>query len=240
MRWAYASEAGLVRPKNEDSCYIDGDLGLFAVADGMGGHVAGEVASKMALEVFSREVEGRLMQGDEAEAALVAGVMAANNEVFVASRRNKDYEGMGTTLAAAVVRDRELLTAHVGDSRIYLVRDGRIFQLTEDHSLVQQLVREGKIDNEEAQHHPYRNILSRALGTQELLKVDTVRYPLRNSDRIILCTDGLTNLVSDREICDITCRYALPDPVVKGLVETALERGGIDNITIIVVVVEEL
>ncbi|ACA60091.1 Stp1/IreP family PP2C-type Ser/Thr phosphatase [Candidatus Desulforudis audaxviator] len=236
MRWSAVTDTGLVRPNNEDNHRVNEALGLFAVADGMGGHQAGEVASRLALTVLEEQFQELVQQGEETGNALLYAVEAANRQVFEESCRSNRCNGMGTTLSACLIAEEGLILAHVGDSRVYLVRAGEIFQLTEDHSVVQELLNEGRITAEEVPGHPYRNVLSRALGTGEQLEIDLLRVPLQAGDRVLLCTDGLTNMVSDAAIQAVVAGYGDPDQAVRELVRLALEQGGSDNITLILVV----
>jgi len=236
LRWSAVTDTGLVRPNNEDNHRVNERLGLFAVADGMGGHQAGEVASRLALTVLEERFQELVQQGEETGNALLYAVEAANYQVFEESCRNNKCNGMGTTLSACLVAEDDLILAHVGDSRVYLVRAGEIIQLTEDHSVVQELLNEGRITAEEVPGHPYRNVLSRALGTGEQLEIDLLRVPLQPGDRVLLCTDGLTNMVSDTAIQAVVAAHGDPEQAVRELVRLALEQGGSDNITLILVV----
>ncbi|OAT81413.1 Stp1/IreP family PP2C-type Ser/Thr phosphatase [Desulfotomaculum copahuensis] len=238
MKWSHATETGYVRRTNEDSLCICPDLGLFAVADGMGGHRAGEVASKTALEELERYLRlNRNTSGGDG-ALLARGVQEANRAVYRLSLSEAGCRGMGTTLSAALIRDDRLFMAHVGDSRGYLLRQGRISQLTEDHSLVQELVKSGGLTAEQAREHPRRNVLTRALGTGNQVDVDCLEVTLAAEDMILLCTDGLTGHLRAEEIAFLAYRADGPEQAVKDLVQAALDRGGTDNITIILLAVD--
>lgn len=238
MKWSQASEVGLVRRINEDSLVIVPDLGLFAVADGMGGHQAGEVASRMALEELVRFIRPRLSRNGDPGDLLARGVQEANRLVYQLSCASAGCRGMGTTISAAILRDRDLFLAHVGDSRIYLLRGNKIWQITEDHSLVQEMVRIGGLTAEEAWNHPRRNVLTRALGTEPRVRVDSLHVKLQAKDRVILCTDGLTGHLRPAEIGALVQQNPELQKAVKVLVQTALDRGGTDNITVILVAVD--
>ncbi|MDA8097488.1 MAG: Stp1/IreP family PP2C-type Ser/Thr phosphatase [Desulforudis sp.] len=240
MKWDATSNIGLVRANNEDAFCVNEEYRLFAVADGMGGHKAGEVASRLALGTLEAEYIRLLGEGEPTARALYRAVIAANNQVFDESCRSETHRGMGTTLTACVLQTDGMVFAHVGDSRIYLIRDGKATRLTEDHSVVQELINQGKLTDEEAGTHPYRNMLSRALGTEGGVQVDVRDFTLNNGDRILLCTDGLTGLVQDEEIAQAVTADPQPADSVKELVACALERGGKDNITLILVVFETL
>ncbi|MFZ5632916.1 MAG: Stp1/IreP family PP2C-type Ser/Thr phosphatase [Bacillota bacterium] len=236
MKWSQMTEVGLVRKKNEDSLCVVPDLALFAVADGMGGHQAGEVASRIAVESVSRRI--RNGSNDEAVKSLLEGVRLANSKIYSASRDKPTYRGMGTTLTAAVIREKELILAHVGDSRAYIIRGNKIYPLTEDHSLVQEMFRHGGITKEQARDHPHRNVLTRALGTDPLVDVDLIRIKLEKGDILLLCTDGLSGLLEDDEMLRLVREAAHPDQAVQGLVSEAMKRGGSDNISVIVVEID--
>jgi protein phosphatase len=236
MHWSSVTSTGLIRTNNEDNLYVDEKWGLFALADGMGGHQAGEVASRLALAAFSQRFQKLVNEGGDVGSSLLQAVKEANCQVFEESRRNEMYSGMGTTLSACAIHEHDLFLAHVGDSRVYLVRSGEMLQLTEDHSVVQELLNEGRIRAEDVPVHPYRNLLSRALGTAAELEVDFRHVPVRIGDRVLLCTDGLTNQVSDAAILALIERAKDPEQGVRGLLRMALGQGGFDNITLILVV----
>jgi serine/threonine protein phosphatase PrpC len=222
---AAATDIGLVREGNEDSYLTEEPL--FAVADGMGGHRGGEVASQLAVETL----EKRFKQG---AGDLPDQVQEANRVVFERSVVDEKVAGMGTTLTAALVEADRVRLAHVGDSRAYLLRDGDLRLLTEDHTLVHRMVTEGEISKEEAQTHPQRSVLTRALGVDNVVDVDDDTVQVRPGDRLLLCTDGLTSMVSERAIEEAL--RAVPDPqeAAQQLVELANEGGGTDNTTVVV------
>jgi|Deesub1362A_J573_1020465.scaffolds.fasta_scaffold00080_35 protein phosphatase len=236
MRWSSVTSAGLVRAKNEDGLCVNGEYGLFAVADGMGGHQAGEVASRLALAVLNQQFQRLVDESGDVGNSLLQAVKEANRQVFEESSRNETYNGMGTTLSACVIRGDRLFLAHVGDSRVYLVRSEEMLQLTEDHSVIQELLNEGRIRAEDVPLHLYRNVLSRALGTEAELEVDLRQVAVRAGDRVLLCTDGLTNQVPDETIRALIESVDDPEQRVQDLLRLALDRGGTDNITLILVV----
>jgi protein phosphatase len=221
------SDVGRGRPENEDSVLVDREHHLYAVADGMGGHRAGEVASATAIESLrSAYAGGRPL--DQA-------VEAANAAVFAKAAADDALRGMGTTLTALAVEDgHTALLGHVGDSRAYLMRDGAVTQVTDDHSLVEQLVREGRLSPEEAQHHPQRAIITRALGVDAQVEVDVYRVELEPGDRLLICSDGLTNMLSDDTIALALRRHPDPQQAADTLVDMANQAGGDDNITVVV------
>jgi len=238
MRWSQITECGPVRRRNEDWLCVCPDLGLFAVADGMGGHRAGDVASKLALEVLKHTLEIQLGAGASAGELLAQGIRRANEAVYRSAREFIEHRGMGTTLTACLVRGNKLTVANVGDSRALLLRDGRISKLTSDHSLVQELLDGGGITEEDALHHPQRNILTRALGINPEVEVDVFDYDILRGDRLLLCTDGLTGFVAEQKIADLMAVDTDPDTVLNALVAEAIRAGSNDNITMILVAVD--
>lgn len=242
MRVVAATDTGRWRPGNQDA-YVAEELcpdtgwTLLGVADGMGGHAAGEVASALAIKVLQERA--RASCGSWAGAAdAVAGLrdiaLAAHAGILAAQQANPAYAGMGTTLTAAVVMGPELALVHAGDSRAYRVRaDGTIDTLTEDHSVVGELVRDGQLTEEEAMQHPQRNVLTSALGAPGPLRVDALRYTWDVGDILILCTDGLTNLVTAAEVARAARDPADFGSLAQRLVDLANGRGGYDNITVV-------
>ena len=231
------TDIGRMRPINEDSYYapLEGER-FCAVADGMGGHNAGEVASAMAVQVFSE----RMREAERVTAeALHGAVEQANEAVYRHSLTGAGMSGMGTTFSALAYQDENVYLAHVGDSRIYLVRRGAIMQLTTDHTLVEEMVQKGLITPREARVHPKRNIITRALGTEERVQIDIVQMGLRPGDAFFLCSDGMTNYVEEREILRTAASEGDWQEKLKHLVAIALENGGADNITALFAVFEE-
>ncbi|HPU35879.1 MAG TPA: Stp1/IreP family PP2C-type Ser/Thr phosphatase [Bacillota bacterium] len=233
MRWAQISDTGLVRTTNEDSLCISPETGLFAVADGMGGHQAGEVASSMALRILERELGRELASGTPPEKALVKSVKEANRSIYEVASRNPEWAGMGTTVTACLKRGNELYVAQVGDSRAYLIRDGIITRLTEDHSLVQEMVKNGGLTEEQAFNHPQRNVLTRALGIGLSLEVDLYRFQVLPGNLILICTDGLTIYLRPEEILLTISNSPDLESSLQNLLDRALACGGSDNITMI-------
>lgn len=220
------SDIGQVREGNEDSFLVLDPL--YAVADGMGGHRGGEVASNLALQTIQRMFTSR-------EGTLTQQVEQANRAVFERSQSDREVAGMGTTLTAALVQGAQVRLAHVGDSRAYLYRDGELQLLTEDHTLVHKMLMEGEISESEAETHPHRSILTRALGVDGNVQVDEGVVEMRNGDRLLLCTDGLTGMVSDEQIKAVLEESKDPQEAVDRLVRAANRAGGIDNITAVVI-----
>jgi protein phosphatase len=234
---AARTDTGRARSANEDSYWVHSPL--FVLADGMGGAQAGEVASKTAVDVFS--ALGGLPDGPGTyEERLTALVAQANGRVFSQAQSDDQFAGMGTTLTVAYVGEDDLAIAHVGDSRFYVLRDGELTQLTDDHSLVGELVRRGQISAEEAEDHPQRSIITRALGIEGEVVVDHFSWPVRDGDVFLLCSDGLTGMVPDARVAEII--GAAPDlsTAAVQLVAAANEAGGRDNITVILFRVEEV
>lgn len=237
---AYAdTNVGRHREHNEDN-YFAGNT-VFAVADGMGGHAAGEVASAAALRPIAA-LDGQEFEQDKAATeALCEAVKTANREVVSEAREDPDKSGMGTTLTAVIVRDGQLHLGHVGDSRAYLLRGTEaIDQLTTDHTLVEQLVQDGRLSRDEIATHPQRSVITRAIGVDADVDVDTLApLVLRPGDQLLLCSDGLTGPVSDEEITSILLDEPDGDAAVQRLIDTANEHGGPDNITVVLLRVED-
>jgi serine/threonine protein phosphatase PrpC len=246
------TDVGVVREHNEDAVFVDPAGRFFIVADGMGGHAAGEVASGMAVETVRKTLEAAtgLIDAfaervtDNARKALVqllqSAVLAAHQAVFQRGSKERDKEGMGTTLDVVLVAGREAFVAHVGDSRTYLIRDKKAAQLTTDHTVAEVLVIEGKLTIEEALVSPYRNVLVNAIGVAESVGVEMAHLQLKEGDQILLCSDGLHDyFLVEQELADILVAEA-PAQAIAKMIDAAKERGGHDNITGIVITVHEL
>jgi PPM family protein phosphatase len=221
------TDVGRQRTANEDDFVLAPPF--FAVADGMGGAKAGEVASAMATEVF----EGERDSGEPAEVQLARILREANRRIYDLAVADESHRGMGTTLTAAKVTGDEISLGHVGDSRAYRMRDGELEQLTKDHSLVAELERSGQITAEAAEHHPQRSIITRALGPEPDVEVDTYTLTGRDGDMFLLCSDGLTSMISDEEIGSILRSAQSLDAAADALVRAANQSGGKDNITVV-------
>ncbi len=232
---AVASEVGPVRDHNEDAALVE--PGVFVVADGMGGHLAGEVASEIAVRTLA-ELAGR---GRPSPQEVLDQVAAANRAILDSAEQHPEQSGMGTTLAALVLVDGpgsgRWLVANVGDSRVYHHVDGELRQLTADHSEVAELVRMGVITEQEAGWHPARNIVTRSLGRAHLDPVDHWLLPVREGERFLLCTDGLTNELEPAEIASVVGAGTDPQDIADSLVSRAVAHGGRDNVTVVVVLV---
>ena len=224
---AYQSDTGRQRNANEDSYFARPPV--FAVADGMGGAQAGEVASRLAAESFESVKRGE----ESPEAYLKAIARTANARIHRLAQTDASRSGMGTTLTAALVEEDEVGFAHVGDSRAYLLRDGELKLLTSDHSLVEELRRQGRLTDEQAEDHPQRSIITRALGPEREVEVDTMTYRARPGDVYLLCSDGLTTMLREERIREVLAGSATLEQAVDSLVREANEAGGRDNITVV-------
>src|SRR6266540_2329606 len=233
FRLGASSDRGRMREGNEDSFLASGSLA--AVADGMGGHLAGEVASAAATDELRSLQDGAPWRGERsAGEALKWAVMEANRRIREMAAGDKSLEGMGTTITALLSDGDVVHLAHVGDSRAYLLRKGELSQLTEDHTLVQELVKQGKLRPEDAKRHPQGSIITRALGVDAEVQVDTATFKIVSGDRLLLCTDGLTGVVDQTTIRNVLLRVRDPQKASERLVVLANEQGGPDNITVVV------
>jgi protein phosphatase len=227
------SDVGKVRKLNEDfvDFYNGKNFNLYVVADGMGGHNAGEVASRIAVETIISYMKSN--ETSNMEEDLLKAVSLANDKIYELSISHSQFGGMGTTITVCLVKDKDMIVANVGDSSCYVVKYDGMTKVTKDHSLVQQLVDEGSITEEEAAIHPNKNIITRALGTNKSVKVDIFKVNLEDVNRVILCTDGLSNGVNMNEMYDIIMDNNNED-ACKQLIELSKLRGGKDNISVIV------
>src|SRR6266545_6665402 len=226
---AHKTDTGRQRHANEDSYFARAPL--FAVADGMGGAQAGEVASRIAAGAF--EQRSQVSDEEPAEGQLEEIAQTANREIHQLAQEDSSRAGMGTTLTAAMVRNDEVSFGHVGDSRAYVLRDGQLKRLTKDHSLVEELRRQGRLTEEQAEEHPQRSIITRALGPEPKVEVDTMTYQARPGDVFLLCSDGLTTMLNEQEIAAILAQSPSLEPVVARLIDESNARGGRDNITVV-------
>ena len=240
------TDVGKKRKGNEDSLFVNPDQNLFVVADGMGGHAAGEVASRVAVDAINEFV--LLTSGDDEITwpfgldesisydgnRLKTAIRFANRKVLEATRERTEYEGMATTVAAVLVDGTSANIGHVGDSRVYRVRDGRIEQLTSDHSWVNEQIESGVISAEQARSHPLRNVVTRALGGKPDLQVDMQVHRLEPGDVLLLCSDGLTTMITDEDIARLVAEAGADlEKAARALVAAANARGGEDNITVL-------
>ncbi|MBR6013192.1 MAG: Stp1/IreP family PP2C-type Ser/Thr phosphatase [Selenomonadaceae bacterium] len=227
-----ATDVGRIRKNNEDSLIVI-EPETFVVADGMGGQAAGEVASKMLVETVKNFLP--LVPEPLNEEILTKSIMKANAAIIKTARENKNYRGMGTTATILHIYKNRAYYAHIGDSRLYRVRNKNLEQITEDHSYVETLVRRGEITPEEARVHPMKNILTQAVGADENISVDSGNLRIDVDDIFMLCTDGLTNMVTDENILKILLESGNP---ADDLVQAALNNGGHDNVSVIVVKID--
>ena len=240
MKSAYKSVIGMCRKNNEDYIFAGNEKfsNLFIVADGMGGCNAGEIASSLAVQSFVYELSNNIdiFNNDEYLLdLLVSAVRKSNDIVHLKSWEINEFSGMGTTIDAVVIRNNKLLGIHIGDSRVYLFRDNKLMQITEDHSFVADLVKLGVINEFEAEHHPNKNLITRALGTRYVIDVDTIKLDLLKNDIILLCTDGLNTMISDNEIKEVLTMNNSIYEKVDILIDRANNAGGVDNISLILI-----
>jgi len=229
------SDVGLVRKDNEDNYLVSPERGLFVVADGMGGHEGGQIASSLAIQTIDKYVDLAMIESLGPEQLLLQALRHANQEIY-ARGQSEHFYGMGTTVTAALYYQNKLYIAHIGDSRAYLVRNKEIVLLTQDHSLVNELYQNGSLTLEEARNHPQRNVLTRALGAKEEPQIDLICTEALPEDLLVLCTDGLHNHVPAEDILRVISESGFDLKAgVTNLVNLALERGGNDNITVALV-----
>lgn len=242
------TDKGMIREGNEDNFIVAADLGLFAVADGMGGHNAGEIASKMAIDILRDYITRTAAGGDvllgshnpaysDPANRLASGIRLANRVIYESAQNNPAWQNMGSTIVSAIMDNDRLSVAHVGDSRAYLIRGDGMIPLTEDHSLVADQVRMGLITREAAEASTQRNIITRALGFADEPEVDLCDLPVAAGDRILLCSDGLTTMLPDAAILTIILAGRDPEEICCQLVEAANSNGGRDNVTVVLIMV---
>ncbi|MDU0153450.1 protein-serine/threonine phosphatase PrpC [Bacillus cabrialesii] len=237
MLTALKTDTGRIRQHNEDDAGIfkgKDEFLLAVVADGMGGHLAGDVASKMAVKAMGEkwnEAETIPAAPAACEEWLIEQILAVNSKIYDHAQAHEECQGMGTTIVCALFTGKTVSVAHIGDSRCYLLQDDDFIQVTEDHSLVNELVRTGEISREDAEHHPRKNVLTKALGTDQSVSIDTRSFDIEPGDKLLLCSDGLTNKVEGTELKDILQSDSAPQEKVNLLVDKANQNGGEDNIT---------
>jgi protein phosphatase len=240
------TDLGRVRENNEDKFdfiapedpeTLANNGSLYAVADGMGGHAAGQIAAEMALKALIKSYYSRV--SPRAEDRLRRAIQEANSLVYDTARSIPDRSGMGTTLVIALIRENNLILAHVGDSRAYLIREGTITQITQDHSWVAEQVARGALTHEEALRSPFKNVITRSVGVQAEVEPDLSVHPLQESDLILLCSDGLTGQLSDQQIRELASQGSPSEAALK-LVNSANESGGHDNITVLILRVDRI
>jgi PPM family protein phosphatase len=248
------TDVGLKREGNEDSFAVEESLGLFIVADGMGGHLAGEIASKISVDMINK-VFRKWVEADAGDDEIfgrpdsslsrkgnyiLGGIRLANRVIYELALEREEYHGMGTTVVVLLVTPSLVIAANVGDSRIYLVRDGEIERLSRDHSIVAEQIEMGMMTKEEAENSPLRHVLTRNLGSSEEVEPEIFEIEPANNDLFILCSDGLTDLVTDRELLDMTEKESEPESLCRNLIDVVLKRGAHDNATIVSVVLTDI
>lgn len=237
---AAVSDIGKSRDKNQDAYYLaeDGESPLYIVADGMGGHRCGEIASSMALDSvldsFRSNIKN-ISNKDDILKLIKTSMETANIKVYLKSLEMKECKGMGTTMTLAYIFKDRILIGHVGDSRAYIIRDNNIEQITEDHSYINELLKSGTITLEEAKSHPKKNMITRALGASSIVEVDIIQKKYKKNDTLLICSDGLFNMVNEKEICDVFNREPSIKTCSSRLIDMANEKGGFDNITVVAV-----
>ena len=239
---AARTDVGMIRSGNEDNFSVDASptRGIFIVADGMGGHAAGEVASEMAVRIVQRELAPvRDLDGEDVVQMVATALKRANRAIHDRTLTETDKQGMGTTVSALLLAGSRYLIGQVGDSRVYLLRDGNLTQLTKDHSYVQEQVDAGFLTPEQARYHPYSNVITRCVGAGQDVEPDIYRGEVRVGDLFLVASDGLTGMVDDRRLTQLLGSRADPERKVQSLIAEANGRGGLDNITAILVQVLE-
>ena len=238
LLYSARTDVGMIRSGNEDNfaVHATGDRGLFIVADGMGGHAAGEVASEMAVQIVERELQGVKNLDDRSVPETVAEALRkANRKIHDRTITEVDKQGMGTTASVLLLSAMRYLIGQVGDSRVYLLRDGALHQLTKDHSYVQEQVDAGFLTPEQARYHPYSNVITRCVGASPEVEPDIYTGETKVGDLFLVASDGLTGMVDDRRLQMLLMSRAEPERKVHALISEANGRGGLDNITAIVV-----
>lgn len=236
MEIAAKTHVGLVRENNEDFYVYDADQGLFVVADGIGGHNAGEVASTLACNIVQDYIVRYYEDYNDKLPLLISKAFEkANKAVYMKSFEDSQFEGMGTTMTLGIIQGGVMYVGHVGDSRMYIIRERIMEQITKDHTLVNELLKNGTITKEESLKHPQRNIITKAIGSSEKLVVDIFETEVEKNDVLMLCSDGLTDYVTDEEISVIYNDSESIDELCDRLVTAAIESGGNDNITVMAV-----
>lgn len=238
MRYGIRTDRGLKRQLNEDNCNVlvgyPGIPTCFVIADGMGGHKCGEVASKMAVDSVCNLLLKADWQQENISEMLSDIITRVNDEIYNFSILDEATQGMGTTLIITVLKNRKLYIGHVGDSRVYIIKEDSIEKITWDHSFIEELVKNGSITRDEAINHPKKNLITRAVGCEPELQVDTYELEVKEEYVVLLCTDGLTNMLSEDEIFEIINKNEEPQNACDTLVQNANNNGGEDNITVIV------
>ncbi len=240
MQFYSVSDRGKQRFNNEDCCVAKkiGDYTVLILADGMGGHSGGEIASSEAIEAVLSVLQERFCRPlipAQIFSILSSSLESANECIYNLSLSDASLDGMGTTIDICVIYDNSAYIAHIGDSRVYhITPEGKINRLTKDHSLMEYMIEKGELTPEQAQHHPQKNVITRALGTSPKAQEDNVILKLSEGDRLLLCSDGLTNMLSEKDICNVVLESPDPENAANELIRRANDAGGDDNITVIV------
>lgn len=241
MEIGVKTSKGRIRDTNQDFYYISSNIEypLFIIADGMGGHKAGEVASRMAVEIISSSLEKEIKNLNMDENYIINSIRnsiwRANEEIYNTSLKREECSGMGTTVTLAWDIKGKIYIGHVGDSRAYILRSNNLYQITEDHSLVEELIKNGSISREEAKDHPQKNVITRAVGTSREIQADVIVKERSKGDILLLCTDGLTNMLNDDEIKELLLVNEDIQKACEYLVEKSNDKGGFDNISVVAI-----
>ena len=238
MNYSVLTDIGRARSQNQDAVFATDEAvgslpNLFVVADGMGGHKAGEYASNQAIALVKREVAS----DTESEPVQIInqGITTANNSIYEEAAQDATKSGMGTTMVVATIFDHHMCVGNVGDSRLYVYREGQLQQITQDHSVVGEMVRKGEMPKEQARNHPKRNLITRAVGAEKEIRVDFFDETLADGDLVLMCTDGVTSMVEEKQIEEVLASGVSLQEKANRLVELANDNGGRDNITIIII-----
>jgi PPM family protein phosphatase len=238
LKYGVKTDRGIKRQLNEDNCSVlvgySGVPACFVIADGMGGHQCGEVASKQAVDSVCNHLLSADWEVDDISGLLKDIITSVNDELYKFSLLDESTQGMGTTLIISVLKNGKLFIGHVGDSRVYLIRESVIQKVTWDHSFIEELVKNGSITKDEAVNHPKKNVITRAVGYELDLQVDTYEIDVLENDDVLLCTDGLTNMLTEDEILEIITKTEDPQVACDTLIENANNKGGDDNVTVII------
>ncbi len=235
MQAAVISNIGKVRRENQDRFLVDENRGLFVICDGMGGHKAGEVAAQMAIDI----IHGNLKEMDKQHPLtfLTNSIMEANRSIYFKGRQSEECSDMGTTITAAIVKDLELYTAHIGDSSLFLINADGVEKITRDHTLAEKMLEEGLLSENDIILNRYRNILTRALGIEESVEIDCYTNKLQSQDRLFMATDGVTDLIKPSEVWEAVVGEPDLNRALHRLLHLALDRGGYDNLTMILIAI---
>lgn len=229
------THTGMVRENNEDRFFMDKEKHIYMVADGMGGHNAGEVASQMAVDIAGQYINDSMTPDADLTQVICDAITAANRDIYQKSIHSKKLSGMGTTLDVCAFYEDKIITFHVGDSRIYRLRGDELSLMTTDHSFVEMLVQKGELTREEAENHPNRNMITRAVGTESTVLIDVSEQDAKPGDLYLMCSDGLTNMLNQSELEQILKLDVSLEDRANRLVELANEKGGTDNITVLMI-----